>query len=204
RQQHHPRRQRVVACGGYRDRVTGGDLGCGDPALRSDDVIGLVSGTERRGTERSRCGVATGSVRVDSDRRPCLVRCDDPSESIDPADVAADVVWPALLHTDGTAGTVVGGDQRGQVIVQGARYLFGPVEYALVIPPHQPADALVRHPDLGDVTSINGRLRGEINDLDRFFEWLGDEPPRHVPLVTAMLCQIPRVWVWRRLMSCDR
>src|SRR5690606_7046097 len=90
------------------------------------------------------------------------------------------------------------------VIVQGARYLFGPVESALVIPPHQPADALVRHPDFGDVTSINGRLRGEINDLDRFFEWLGDEPPRHIPLVTASRREIPRVWVWRRLMTCDR
>src|SRR5690606_8554977 len=198
------RRQRVVACGGYRDRVTGGDLCCGDPALCSDDVISLPPDAERRGTERGRCGVATGAVRVDSDRRPCLVRCDDPSESIDPADVAADVVWPALLHTAGTASAVVGGDQRDQVIVQGSRHLLGPIEAALVVPPHQPAGALVRHPDLAQVAGSHGWLRGEIDDLDRFFEWLGDEPPRHIPLITASRREIPRVWVWRRLMACDR
>src|SRR5690606_19053585 len=169
-----------------------------------DDVIGLVSGTERRGTERGRCGVATGSVRVDSDRRPCLVRCDDPSESIDPTDIAADVVWPALLHTDGTAGTVVSGDQRDQVLVQGSRHLLSSVKTSLVVPPRHPAGALVRHPNFAQVAGSHGWLRGEIDDLDRFFEWLGDEPPRHIPLITASRREIPRVWVWRRLMTCDR
>src|SRR5690606_35690333 len=120
-----------------------------------------------------------------------------------PADIAADVVLSALLHTDGTAGAVVGGDQRDQVIVQGSWLLLGPVEAALVVPPRQPADALVRHPDLGEVAGINGRLRGEIDDLDRLVEWLGDEPPRHVPLVTASRREIRRVRVRRRLMACD-
>src|SRR5690606_1247625 len=140
-----------------------GHTGRLDTPLCSDDVIGLPADAEWCGAKRGRCGVAAGAVRVDlGDRRPLLVGCDDPAARVDPADIAADVVWPALLHTDGTAGAVVGGDQRDQVIVQGSWLLLGPVEAALVVPPRQPADALVRHPDLDEVAGINGRLRGEI------------------------------------------
>src|SRR5690606_39554481 len=63
------------------------------------------------------------------------------------------------------------------------------------------AGTLMRHPDLGDVARSHRRLRGEIDDLDRLVEWLGDEPPRHIPLVTASRREIPRVRIRRRLID---